>query len=76
MKAVTRVNLDTAGSLKIGEPVKVGVRDQWIDGEIVSIGLEPSTDSEGAGYAVEVLFTPQEQIQYRAGESAVVRINE
>ncbi len=75
MKAVVQVSVDAANELKIGGAVKVGVRGEWIDGEISSIGLEPQANSDGSGYRMEVLFTPQELMQLRAGEPVVVRID-
>lgn len=76
MKAVAQVSVDVAAELKIGGAAKVDVRGIWIDGEISSIGLEPLVNSEKRGYRLEVLLTPPEQIQLRAGEPVVVRIDE
>lgn len=76
MKAVAHVGVDAVHMLKLGEPVKVGARGEWIDGEISLIGLEPATQMDGSGYRVEVLLTPPEQMQLRAGEPVVVLIDE
>ncbi len=76
MKAVSQVDEATAMELKHGQQVKVGVRGEWLAGEISSIGLEPVADLAGTVYAVEVLFTPSQQGQLRAGESGMVRLGE
>lgn len=72
MRAVSRVTQEVANSLEIGQAVKVGIRGQWIDGKIAFIGLEP----DGQEYPLEVLFTPPEQVQLRAGETGTVRVDE
>jgi multidrug efflux system membrane fusion protein len=78
MKAVAPVDADTAAGLNIGDPVKVGIRGEWLEGEIISVGLEPT--GEGAAdvmeYPLEVLVTPPDTMQLRAGEQVVVRIDE
>jgi multidrug efflux system membrane fusion protein len=76
MKAVAQVEREEVAQLQTGGSVKVGVRGQWLDGEISSIGLEPLAGAEKPSYPMEVLFTPPEQLQLRSGEPAVVRINE
>lgn len=72
MKALSHVSQEVAGRLETGQMVKVSVRGEWIDGEIAFIGLEP----EGQEYPLEVLFTPPEQVQLRAGETGTVRIDD
>jgi len=78
MKAVARIDGDTAAYLSVGDMVKVGIRGEWLDGAIIRIGLEPSgsDDAGAAEYPLEVLITPTENMQLRAGEPAMVRIDE
>lgn len=75
MKAVAQVDSVLAAELKAGDAVKVGVRGEWFEGKINQIGLEPSKPA-GADYALEVLLTPPDNMQLRAGEPVVVRIDE
>jgi multidrug efflux system membrane fusion protein len=78
MKAVTEVDVNTVMGLRIGKLVKVGFREAWLEGEISWIGLEPSSkDASGlTTYAVEILLTAPDNTLLRAGEQAVVRIDE
>ena len=78
MKAVAQVDAITAVGMSVGDKVKVGVRGEWLEGEIIAIGMEPSdSDASGAAeYDVEVLLTPMEKMPLRAGEQVMVRIDE
>jgi multidrug efflux system membrane fusion protein len=78
MKAVARIDAGTAAALGVGDKVKVGVRGEWLEGEIIAVGLEPSGNdaSRAAEYPLEVLITPLESMPLRAGEQVMVRIDE
>lgn len=78
MKAVAQVDVNTAADLDRGDPVQVGIRGQWYDGVISTIGFEPTgKDESGAPlYALEALVTPPDDNLLRAGEQVVVRIDE
>jgi multidrug efflux system membrane fusion protein len=78
MKALARVNAATAAAIHIGDAAKVGVRGEWLDGEIITVGLEP-VDNDAAGaaeYALEVSVKPKPGMQLRVGEQVMVRIDE
>lgn len=76
MKAIAEFDQRTAPQLKMGMPVKVGIRGQWLNGEIARLGIRPVVqDANGPRYSLEVAFTPQAGMQLRAGEKAVVRLN-
>ena len=76
MKAIAQVGADAAVELSNIKQVKVGVRGEWLEGEVSIIGFEPAAGSGGTAYALEVLFTPPQQWRLRAGEAATVRIDE
>ncbi|MES9969383.1 MAG: efflux RND transporter periplasmic adaptor subunit [Candidatus Thiodiazotropha sp.] len=77
MKAVTEVDEGSAIGLKPGVTVQVGVRGQWLDGAIHSMGIQPTaTQSNGSRYRLEVVFSPDSDIMLRAGEKAVVRLKD
>jgi multidrug resistance efflux pump len=78
MKAVAQVDAATASSLSAGDLVKVGVRGEWFEGEIIGVGLEPSgSDASGvAEYALEVSVIPKQNMRLRVGEQVMVRIDE
>ncbi|MDJ0807649.1 MAG: efflux RND transporter periplasmic adaptor subunit [Gammaproteobacteria bacterium] len=76
MKARARVSLEAATELQLGQPVKVGVRGVWVEGQVSFIGLEPIAGGQSTEYRIEVLFTPPEQFQLRAGEPSMVRIDD
>jgi multidrug efflux system membrane fusion protein len=78
MKAVAQIDAETAADLSLGDPVKVGIRGEWLEGEVIAVGLEPS-DSDASGapvYPLEVLLKPMENTQLRSGEQVMVRIDE
>jgi multidrug efflux system membrane fusion protein len=75
MKVVTEVDARLAASLKVGTPAQIGVRGQWIEGEISFLGLRPVTeDAKEAKYALEARFTLPENMLLRTGEKAVLRL--
>ncbi|MEW8505997.1 MAG: efflux RND transporter periplasmic adaptor subunit [Candidatus Thiodiazotropha sp.] len=77
MKAVAEVDAATAVTLRPGMGVKIGVRGEWMDGTIHLLGMHPLTrDSGGSRYRLEALFSPTEEMAIRAGEKAVVRLND
>ncbi|MCU7812282.1 MAG: efflux RND transporter periplasmic adaptor subunit [Candidatus Thiodiazotropha sp. (ex Notomyrtea botanica)] len=75
MRASAQIDERTLPGLQIGDPVKIGVRGQWLEGEILLLGLDPiATSTNGALYAVEAGFAPAEGMGLRAGEQAVLRL--
>jgi multidrug efflux system membrane fusion protein len=77
MLAVAGVDAVTARTLKPGVRLQIGVRQQWLEGKLKHVGLEPMTGSAGARlYRLEAWFTPPQEMQLRAGDALVVRIDE
>jgi RND family efflux transporter MFP subunit len=77
MKAVTQVDERIRLGLHVGDAVQVGVRGNWLTGEISNIGLDPlSTTANGAVYQLEASFKPSAEIELRSGEKAVVRLRD
>jgi hypothetical protein len=75
MKVVTDVPAQQAEALKPGTAVQVGVRGQWLKGEISQLGLVPvAEDANGPRYRLEASFQPPAETLIRAGEKAVLRI--
>ncbi|MEJ2619479.1 MAG: efflux RND transporter periplasmic adaptor subunit [Candidatus Thiodiazotropha sp.] len=75
MKVVTDVTAQQAETLKSGMAVQIGVRGQWLKGEISRSGLVPvAEDANGPRYRLEASFQPPEGTLIRAGEKAVLRI--
>jgi multidrug efflux system membrane fusion protein len=75
MKVVTDVTAQQAEALKPGTAVQVGVRGQWLKGEISLLGLVPvAEDANGPRYRLEASFQPPVETLIRAGEKAVMRI--
>jgi RND family efflux transporter MFP subunit len=75
MKVVAKVSAQEADELKPGVPVQIGLRGQWLDGEISRLGLKPvAEDANGPRYLLEASFQPPESVLIRAGEKAVLRI--
>ncbi|MCU7909849.1 MAG: hypothetical protein KZQ71_15570 [Candidatus Thiodiazotropha sp. (ex Lucinoma aequizonata)] len=57
MKAIAEFDQWTAPQLKMGMPVKVGIRGQWLNGEIARLGMRPVVqDANGPRYSLEVTF--------------------
>ena len=77
MRAVAGIDAATARTLKPGTRLKIGLRQQWLDGELASIGLEPVAGASTEGlYRLEAWITPPRELGLRAGETLVVRIDE
>jgi multidrug efflux system membrane fusion protein len=78
MRVIAQVDAETATALQAGTLAKVGLRGEWLPGEIISVGLEPTVtgDNESMTYPLEIAIKPPEQMQLRAGEKALVRIDE
>ncbi|MCU7904902.1 MAG: efflux RND transporter periplasmic adaptor subunit [Candidatus Thiodiazotropha sp. (ex Epidulcina cf. delphinae)] len=77
MKAVAGVDERTAAGLKPGTTVRIGIRGQWLDGKISLLGIQPmAQDAEGARYTMEAGFTPLQGMNLRAGEKAVMRLQD
>jgi RND family efflux transporter MFP subunit len=75
MLARTEVDERTMTHLTVGDRVQVGVRGKWLDGEISTIGFDPvSRSTDGAGYRVDVAFTPAAKMELRSGETLVIRL--
>ncbi|MCG7896308.1 MAG: efflux RND transporter periplasmic adaptor subunit [Candidatus Thiodiazotropha taylori] len=75
MKVTTDVTAQQADKLKPGIGVQIGLRGQWLNGEISRVGLKPvAEDANGARYLLEATFQPPEAAVVRAGEKAVLRI--
>jgi RND family efflux transporter MFP subunit len=75
MKVVANVSAQEADELKPGVPVQIGLRGQWLDGEISRLGFKPvAEDADGPRYLLEASFQPPESVLIRAGEKAVLRI--
>jgi multidrug efflux system membrane fusion protein len=75
MKAVTQVDEKAMVGINPGDDVQIGVRGEWLTGEVSRLGLEPVTQAGGnAQYRIEVVFTPAKEMRLRAGEQAVVRL--
>jgi hypothetical protein len=63
--------------LKMGASVQIGVRGQWGEGRLSLIGLQPvERDANGAKYTLEAVFDLPENLQLRAGEKAVLRLQD
>jgi len=75
MKAVAQIDSGLAAELKPDQALKVGVRGEWLEGKILRVGLEPSKP-DGADYTLEVLLNLPDNMQLRAGEQVVVRLDE
>ncbi|MET0050786.1 MAG: efflux RND transporter periplasmic adaptor subunit [Candidatus Thiodiazotropha sp.] len=77
MKVVSRIDEKGAAELKTGAPVQVGVRGQWLDGQLSMIGLQPvERDVNGASYTLEAQFDLPEDLMLRAGEKAMLRLQD
>jgi multidrug efflux system membrane fusion protein len=77
MKALTEVDERTVNRLRQGMGVQVGVQGQWFDGTIHRLGIHPVVrDANGSRYQLEVVFPPSDDRVIRAGEKAVVRLND
>ncbi|MES9945829.1 MAG: efflux RND transporter periplasmic adaptor subunit [Candidatus Thiodiazotropha sp.] len=77
MKAVAEIDEASVIGKKPGMTVQVGLRGQWLDGTIHSLGMQPvATDANGSRYQLEVVFSPDSDIMIRAGEKAVVRLKD
>jgi hypothetical protein len=77
MKVVTDIDATTAAKLKPGLAVQVGVRGDWLKGEISRLGITPvNNDSNGARYVLEASFDLPDTVFIRAGERAVLRIED
>jgi multidrug efflux system membrane fusion protein len=77
MKAVAEIDERAVNDLKQGMGVRVGVQGQWFDGTIHRLGLHPIVrDVNGSRYQLEALFSPVDGKIIRAGEKAVVRLND
>ncbi|MET0066435.1 MAG: efflux RND transporter periplasmic adaptor subunit [Candidatus Thiodiazotropha sp.] len=77
MKAVGRIDEKAVAGLQTGTPVQVGVRGQWFEGKLTRIGFQPvEHDINGASYAVEAQFEIPENLLLRAGEQAVLRLQD
>jgi len=76
MRALAQIDSKTAAKLKEGSPASVGVRGDWLIGNVQEIGREPVriTDKD-AFYLLTTTFTPGES-QLRAGEKATIRIKD
>jgi RND family efflux transporter MFP subunit len=75
MKALAQADAATLSRLRVGGKVKIGVRGEWLEGEIASLGLDPiTTGGKAAAYRVEASFAPTEGMRLRAGESVVIRL--
>jgi membrane fusion protein, multidrug efflux system len=77
MKVMADIDARGADKLKPGTAVQIGVRGTWLKGEVSRLGLVPvSEDANGARYALEASFHPPEAVLIRAGEKAVLRIED
>ena len=77
MKAIAQLDDRQAATLSPGRSVRVAVAGTWFEGQVLSVGLEPTTrDGGGPRYALEVGFTPSPEELLRAGQPATVRIDE
>jgi multidrug efflux system membrane fusion protein len=77
MKAIAVVDEQSAIGLKQGMRVQVGVRGEWLDGAVHQLGLQPvSRDGNGSKYRLETVFPITAGMSIRAGERAVVRLND
>ncbi|MEJ2405879.1 MAG: efflux RND transporter periplasmic adaptor subunit [Candidatus Thiodiazotropha sp.] len=77
MKVVSRIEEKLAAELKLGASVQIGVRGQWVEGRLSLIGLQPvERDANGAKYTLEAVFDLPENLQLRAGEKAVLRLQD
>jgi multidrug efflux system membrane fusion protein len=75
MTAVADIDAASAAKLKPEQAVQIGVRGSWIEGEISKLGLEPVSEGpNGARYALEASFSVPDTMLIRAGEKAVLRI--
>lgn len=72
MQVRSSVNAAQAGMLTLGSNVDVGVGDQRYAGQLVSIGLEPTSDTRPALYSVQVEFSVPPDHTLRAGQAAIV----
>lgn len=77
MKALARVDPGTLAGLRLGDPVRVGVRGEWLEGEITGLGFDPVAEgSNGALYGLAASFVPRDGMGLRSGEKAVVRLRD
>jgi multidrug efflux system membrane fusion protein len=77
MKAVALVDGQTASGLKPGMQVRVGVGNAWLDAKVQLLGVQPvSRDENGSKYRLETVFSATSEMSIRAGERAVVRLND
>jgi multidrug efflux system membrane fusion protein len=77
MKALSGIDERTLNGLKPGMGVEVGVQGRWFDGKIHRLGLYPiEADENGSRYRLEVVFSADDGRLIRAGEKAVVRLND
>lgn len=75
MLARTEVDERAVARLQVGDAVQVGVRGKWLDGKISTIGFDPvSRSAGGAGYRMDVAFTPTAEMELRSGEALVIRL--
>ena len=77
MKAVTDIDERSVAGLKLGTAVQVGVRGEWLKGEISWLGLQPVAEgTNGARYSLEASFKLPDTLLLRAGEKAVLRLQD
>ena len=75
MKALTDIDERSVAGLKLGTAVEVGVRGEWLKGEISWLGLRPVAEGPGgARYSLEARFALPDTMLLRAGEKAVLRL--
>lgn len=75
MQALAQADERTLSRLHLGDKVQIGVRGEWLAGEIAALGLEPVTSTGSpAAYKLAASFTPAGDVRLRAGESVVIRL--
>jgi multidrug efflux system membrane fusion protein len=77
MKAVAEVDAKQAFALFPGQPAQVAVTGEWLEGQVQGVGLEPTRrDPGGPRYLLEVGFAVPPGELLRAGQPAMVRIDD
>lgn len=75
MRAETTVDATTAGRLQPGQPARVRLDSGDVfDASVASIGWEVEDIGFGPGYRLDILFSPPETVQLRAGQSARITL--
>lgn len=75
MRAETTVDANTAGRLQLGQRARVRLDNgDAFDGSVATVGWEIEDIGFGPGYRLDIVFSPPETTQLRAGQGARITL--